>query len=99
MPIHTYKCPKCGREEDKLSGCAKEDLHCSCGMLMEKQFRAFPWFVANRQKPGSFKFDPAKVDADMDMIHHYKSLEEKGEMGKEAKEDADYHYQKLKHKL
>ena len=101
MAIHTYKCPKCNRQEDKITGVAFDDLHCGrCGTMMVKQFTPTRMIVLNRSKPGSFKFDPAEVDADKDMIHHFKCQEEAGKLNTpEAKEDAAYWYPKLKDKL
>ena len=101
MPIHTYKCLKCNNQEDKISGVVFEDLHCSrCGAMMTKQFTPTTMIVLNRSKPGSFRFNPAELNADKDMVHHFKCQEEAGKLNKPtAKRDSEYWHNKLKHLL
>lgn len=101
MPIHTYKCSKCGNREDKITGVIFEDLHCGqCGTVMVKQFTLTKMILLNRSKPGSFKFDPAEVNAEKDMIHSFKLQEERGGPTNQAeKEDTDYWHTVLKDRL
>jgi len=56
--------------------------------------------VLNRSKPGSFQFNPAELDADKDMVQHFRLMEEQGKTKKpDVKEEQDYWYPKLKHLL
>ncbi len=96
MPIYNYKC-KCGFEEEKLSGCHNEDLHCSqCGELMERQSSLGAMRLLNRQKPTGFKYSPGEMNADKDIWAQCKRDEELGKLDANSKR---YWFNELKDKV
>lgn len=101
MPLYDLKCPQCSWVGEFFLHRPEDKEFCPlCKVQLEIVFSACKLTVLNRSKPGSFKFEPAEVNAEKDMIHHFKLQEEQGgPKSAEEKKDVDYWHSVLKDRL
>lgn len=78
MPIYEFYCDDCGNFEATLRPMSRSSDGCGCFNCAAPMRRIFtPPALLNRQKPGSFKWRPDKLDAWDDRLAHLKTIEEK----------------------
>jgi putative FmdB family regulatory protein len=79
MPVYEYFCEECGMVEEVLRSISQSSNGLGCfncaNPNMRRIFHAPA--VMNRQKPGSFKWSPEKMNSWDDRVAHLKEVENK----------------------